>query len=341
MSRQSESARQGGGNASEEAEPVTAAWAASMLPRRGRGAHKWGVGGVVIVAGSPLYAGAAALCAAACGRSGAGIVSAAVPRSIAPVVVGLVPETTIVFLPEGDSVSVAFRAGEAISERLEQSRSLIVGPGLGSDDAAVALLRVLFGFIQDRSGIGFGSSKGTEESDGSGGLIARAAKPVVVDADGLNFLAQQSNWWERVPAEFLVLTPHPGEMARLTDQDVSHILEQPLAVARDAALQWRQTVVLKGETTLVASPDGTVRGVETSPALATAGSGDVLSGGIGAFLAQGLAPADAASLAVYLGAMAARRLSSELGVLGVVAGDLPQAIAREIAELEKRGRADG
>src|SRR5829696_2994633 len=114
-------------------------WAASVLPRRETGAHKWGVGGVVIVAGSPPYAGAAALCCAGAGRSGAGIISAALPRSIAPVVVGIVPEVTVVFLPEGESNSVAARAADVISERLERSGAMVVGPGLGDDAATTAL----------------------------------------------------------------------------------------------------------------------------------------------------------------------------------------------------------
>ena len=96
-----------------EPEPITEAWAASVLPRREPGAHKSGVGGVVVVAGSPQFAGAAALCCAGAGRSGAGIVVAALPRAVAPVVVGLVPEATVVFLPDGDSPSVAARASRA------------------------------------------------------------------------------------------------------------------------------------------------------------------------------------------------------------------------------------
>src|ERR687893_1784260 len=111
-------ARQSGAKQTGSTTPelISEAWAASVLPRRKAGAHKWSVGGVVVVAGSPPFAGAAALCCAAACRSGAGIVSAALPRSIVPVVVRLVPEVTVVILPEGDSNSVATRAGEAIAE---------------------------------------------------------------------------------------------------------------------------------------------------------------------------------------------------------------------------------
>jgi NAD(P)H-hydrate repair Nnr-like enzyme with NAD(P)H-hydrate dehydratase domain len=145
-------ARQSG---AKQAQPVATeiiseSWATSVLPRREAGAHKWSVGGVVVVAGSAPFAGAAALCCAGAGRSGAGIVSVALPRSIAPVVVGLVPEVTVVILPEGESSSVAMRAAEAIGERLEQSAAMVVGPGLGNDAATAALLGALFGFTRIR-----------------------------------------------------------------------------------------------------------------------------------------------------------------------------------------------
>src|SRR5215207_10202952 len=169
-------------------------WAASVLPRRGTGAHKWGVGGVVVVAGSPAFAGAAALCCAGAGRSGAGIVSAALPRSIAPIVVGLVPEVTLVILPEGESNSVATRAAEAIGERLGRSAAMVVGPGLGNDAATAALLGTLFGFTKIRGTIGFGTPAPGPDASLLEGTIATAGKPVVVDADALTWLAEQDNW---------------------------------------------------------------------------------------------------------------------------------------------------
>lgn len=316
---------------------MSAQWAESVLPRRLPGAHKWGVGGVVVVAGSPLYAGAAALCCAAAGRSGAGIVSAALPRSIAATVVGLVPEVTLIVLPEGDSVSVALRAAEAIGERLHRSKAMIVGPGLGTDEAATMLLSAIFGFTRTRAGIGFGSPRSDADVTAGGGLLPKADVPVVVDADALNWLAEQGSWWERVPRNRLVLTPHPGEMARLIESDPQSVLTDPIVVAQEAAERWDQTVVLKGGQTVIASPGGTLRSVEATPALATAGSGDVLSGSIGALLAQGLAPEDAAALAVYVGCRAAEQAAAELGTLGVVAGDLPLAIARVLRDLEAGG----
>jgi NAD(P)H-hydrate repair Nnr-like enzyme with NAD(P)H-hydrate dehydratase domain len=332
-------ARQSGAKQAESAtaETISENWAASVLPKRQAGAHKWGVGGVVVVAGSPPFAGAAALCCAGAGRSGAGIVSAALPRSIAPVVVGLVPEVTVVFLPEGESNSVAARASEAIGERLDRSAAMVVGPGLGNDAATAALLGTLFGFTRLRGSIGFGSAAAASNDAFQQGTIGAAGKPVVVDADALTWLAEQEQWWERISSGLLVLTPHPGEMARLVDVGVDEIVANPERIAREAAVRWGQTVVLKGGRTVVASADGAISAADAPASLATAGSGDVLCGSIGAFLAQGLAGPDAAALAVFVGCRAAQRVTDQYGTLGVVAGDLPQAIAAELRALEEMG----
>jgi ADP-dependent NAD(P)H-hydrate dehydratase / NAD(P)H-hydrate epimerase len=331
-------ARQSGAKQADAATAIISKeWAASVLPRRKPGAHKWSVGGVVIVAGSPPFAGAAALCCAGAGRSGAGIVSAALPRSIAPVVVGLVPEVTVVHLPEGESSSVATRASEAIGERLERSAAMVVGPGLGNDAATAALLGALFGFTRVQGSIGFGTVASGIDASVLEGTIARAGKPVVVDADALTWLAEQERWWERVPADLMVLTPHPGEMARLVDLGVDEIVANPEVIAGAAATRWGQTVVLKGGRTVVATADGSLSAADTPPSLATAGSGDVLCGSIGALLAQGLSGPDAAALAVFVGCRAAQRVSAEYGTLGVVAGDLPEAIATELRLLEEIG----
>ena len=332
-------ARQSGASQTDASAPefISESWAASVLPRREAGAHKWSVGGVVVVAGSPPFAGAAALCCAGAGRSGAGIVSVALPRSIAPVVVGIVPEVTVVILPEGESNSVASRAAEAIGERLGRSAALVVGPGLGDDAASAALLGTLFGFTKVRGAIGFGTSAPGPDNARLEGTLAKAGKSVVVDADALNWLADQDNWWERVPGQLLVLTPHPGEMARLLKVSADEIVANPALAASEAAARWGQTVVLKGGRTIVASADGAIVAADASPSLATAGSGDVLSGSIGAFLAQGLRGPDAAALAVYAGCRAAERVSEQYGTLGVVASDLPMAIARELRALEEIG----
>jgi NAD(P)H-hydrate epimerase len=158
---------------------------------------------------------------------------------------------------------------------------------------------------------------------------------VVIDADGLNWLAKQDEWWKLLPEGRVVLTPHAAEMARLTGKEQEEINADPVAAAREAAAKWGQTVVLKGTKTIIATADGSITSIDMPLSLATAGSGDVLCGSIGAFLAQGLSGADAAALAAFVGSRGAFRLAERFGTLGVVASDLPVAIAEELATLER------
>jgi hypothetical protein len=151
-------------------------------------------------------------------------------------------------------------------------------------------------------------------------------KPILVDADGLNALAKIDDWWTRLPEGRLVLTPHVGEFSRLMDMETRDVLADPERAAVSAARKFRQIVLLKGAPTIVTDGTTIYRATDAPPSLATGGSGDVLSGTIGALLAQGLSLVDAANLGVYAGVKAARRLETELGTLGLVASDLPRAI---------------
>ena len=159
--------------------------------------------------------------------------------------------------------------------------------------------------------------------------------PMVIDADALNILASTENWNEHLAAGTAVLTPHPGEMARLLGlQDASEVQADRLGAAQRAAAQWQQVVVLKGANTIVVAPDGhTVFGPEGNPALATAGTGDVLSGIIGGLIAQGLNVFDAAKLGVYLHAEAGVLVRDEIGTAGAVAGDLLDRVPRVITTI--------
>jgi NAD(P)H-hydrate epimerase len=315
------------------------AYAAAVLPRRSFGAHKWGVGGLVILGGSPGFAGAVALCAMAAGRAGAGIVNVAIPHGLASVVASAVPEAAAVLLPQGESAATGRRAMEVIGPKLEKSGAMVIGPGLGQDETAEALLGALFGFGGARGAIGFGEGfRGTADD---GGLIGGNEKPLVIDADGLNWLAKQDAWWERVPTGRAVLTPHVGEMARLLGVSAEEITGDPVEVTRAAAKRWGQTVVLKYGYTAVSDGARTLIAGDAPVSLATAGTGDVLAGVIGAFLAQGVSALDAAALAVHVGMRAARRVERRTGTLGLVAGDLPLAIAEELAILEAGGGTTG
>jgi NAD(P)H-hydrate epimerase len=318
-------------------------FALSVLPTRSFGAHKWGVGGLVIVAGAPGYVGAPALCAMAAGRAGAGIMNLAVPRSAITAISSLVPEAAYIAMPEGDADAVARRAVEPITAKLEKSKACVVGPGLGDDDYAAALLAMLFGLAPSRrsGGLGFGVRSNNGVDGAAAKPLIGGERPTVVDADALNWLAKQGDWWSSVAPGCLVLTPHVGEMARLIDREPAEVIADPIAVAKDAATRWGQTVVLKYGYTVATDGTRALVADDAPVSLATAGSGDVFAGTIGAFLAQGLAPLDAAGLALFAGPRAARIVEQRTGTLGLVASDLPMAIAEVLADLEaKKGNRD-
>ncbi|MCC6790346.1 MAG: NAD(P)H-hydrate dehydratase [Thermomicrobiales bacterium] len=316
------------------------AFALQTLPRRAPGAHKWGVGGVVVVAGGPGYIGAAALTAMGAGRAGAGIVNVAVPRGAMGTIAALVPEAAFIPLPEGSIESSARRVHEALSPKLAKFRAVVVGPGLGEDEYADSLLGVLFGRRSTRrpAGVGFRhrSDADVPVGDDDRGALVGADVPAVIDADALNWLAKQEDWAANVRAGSLVLTPHVGEMSRLTGRTSDDILSDPVAAALDAAAEWRQVVVLKHGRTIATDGSTVIDVGDVPPSLATAGSGDILAGVIGAFLAQSVAPLDAAGLALYIGIRAAKRVERTYGTLGLVASDLAPALAEEIAALERK-----
>jgi ADP-dependent NAD(P)H-hydrate dehydratase / NAD(P)H-hydrate epimerase len=311
--------------------------AVKSLPRRRPGAHKWSVGGVMIVAGAPGYVGAAILCAMAAGRAGAGIVNLAVHRPWIPSIAPVVPEASFTILPDGDLGSTSSRLLETVAEKASKCAAFVVGPGLGDDDYARQLVSALLGISARRQGasLGFGSTQAQSANDHGGKSLLEFERPIVVDADGLNALATIDDWWVRLPEQRLVLTPHVGEMSRLMNLPTDEIVADPERVAMAAAKRFRQSVLLKGNPTVVTDGRTLFRAIDAPLSLATAGSGDVLAGTIGALLAQGLSLLDAANLGVFAGIRAARRLEVDLGTLGVIAGDLPRAIAIELAALER------
>ena len=312
------------------------AFARSVVPHRSVGAHKWDVGGVIVVAGSPALTGAAYLACRAAGRAGAGIVYLASGRSVITMLTGAMPEVAHILLPETDAPGAGRRAVERIEPYLEKARAVVVGPGLGDDEATDHLLSALFGFGGGHSTatahIGFGQRVAApgESSMAASPLFANADLKIVVDADGLNWLAKQDAWWDHVPANRLVLTPHPGEMARLTGREAKEIAADPQAVAKEFATAWKQVVVIKSGYAAVSDGTTTLVADDAPTSLASAGTGDVLAGTIGAYLAQGLAPVDAAGLAFFTGTRAARTAEAIFGELGVIATDLPDVIATEL-----------
>jgi NAD(P)H-hydrate epimerase len=289
-------------------ELLNARWVRERLPSRPAGANKGTFGRVLVVAGSKLYVGAARLAALGALRSGAGLVTLACPASVQPLVAAGMHEVT--YLPLVDQGGfVAPEAAIEVMRAVESYDVLLIGPGLGQGAAQESFVRqVLFD------------------------LPAEGSK-VVIDADGLNALARLPRWWERVVAP-CVLTPHPGEHSRLTGRDTESVQHDRLASAREAASMWGQTVVVKGAYTVVGAADGRA-GVNpyANPALASAGTGDVLAGAIAGLLAQGVGPFEAACCGTYLHAAAAEGLRPELGDAGLLAGDLLAELPRTLREL--------
>ena len=289
-------------------ELLNARWVRDRLPARPAGAHKGTFGHVLVVAGSRAYVGAARLAALGALRAGAGIVTVACPESVQPLIAAGLTEATYLPLPDAGGV-VAAEAARDVARAADGYNAVLIGPGLGQGPEQQAFVRqLLFSLPED-------------------------GPPLVVDADGLNSLAKLPRWWERVAAR-CVLTPHPGEQSRLSRRPTAALQADRLAAARESAHEWRQIVVLKGAYSVVAAPDGRAAvNPYANPALATAGTGDVLAGVITALLSQGAAPFEAACCAVYLHAATAEGLRPELGDAGMIAGDLLPELPRTLREL--------
>lgn len=289
----------------------------AAMPERSDDAHKGTFGTAVIAAGSRNYPGAARLAAEAAARSGAGLVTLAAPEAIQPLLVHGLPDATHEPLPSTDAAQVdGHEAARALLRALRASgaRALLVGPGLGRAGEVTAFVGGLLAGLEQ----------------------AEELRAIVLDADGLNALTDLAGW-ERNPTP-RVLTPHPGEMARLLNASVASVQDDRLSAARDYAEATQSVVVLKGPGSIVAAPDGRVRISDAANAmLASAGTGDVLAGLITGLIAQGLEPFEAASAGVYVHAAAGRRVADELGTAGGIAQDLLKHLPAARALLEPSG----
>lgn len=289
---------------------------ARMLPVRDPNSHKGTHGKLICLSGSAEYAGAALLCVSAATRGGAGLVALAVPGSLVPLFAGRVLEVVTVALPEtepGEAEPIG-----ALAEILgQQPDALVVGPGLRESEGNGRLVAGLL-------------NQPPPDPDAAAGVHVA---PIVLDGGALNLLSRGGEWWPGV-RRACVLTPHPTEFARLTGIAVGRSDQERAERCSAAAAEFGQVVVLKGARTVIGAPDGRLAVAPfANAALATAGTGDVLAGLIGALLAQRVAPFDAARLGVYLHGRAAERISQRLGDAGLVASDLPYEIALARHEL--------
>ena len=282
------------------------------LPDRPKDGHKGTFGTVVVLAGSRGFTGAAYLSATAAARAGAGIVKLLVAESIYPILAAMCTEVMATPVPEVAPGAVGHLAHEAVARQFQGARAALVGPGLGRDSSTWRL-------VND--------------------LVLEIECPLVIDADGLNALAEHRRTLARLP-KGRVLTPHPGEMARLTGAPVARDRAGRLELAASTAREWKAVVVLKGARTVVAAPDGQVsEDPHEVPALATGGTGDVLGGLITGLVAQGLDPFTAAVSGVYIHGEAGRRVASRLGDAGLLASDLLEEIP-VIQKLLREGRVE-
>jgi hydroxyethylthiazole kinase-like uncharacterized protein yjeF len=300
-----------------------------MLNVRSSNSNKGTYGRAAIIAGSVNYVGAVALASEAAYRVGAGLVTAAIPASIQIPLASHIRETTWLLLPQDMGV-ISSGALEVLRDDLGEVESLLIGPGMGHEEPTHAFLRgLLQGEDQAKKGnLGFVTRSAAAEQPHGFGF----SSPLVIDADGLNLLAEMEDWWTLLPAN-TILTPHPGEMGRLCQIDTAEVLSDRFGIAREKAAKWDTIVVLKGAFTLIAHPDGRLAVIPfATDALATAGTGDVLSGCIVGLLAQGIAPFEAAVSAAYVHALAGELAGRELGGRAVLAGDvvrtLPDALRR-------------
>jgi hydroxyethylthiazole kinase-like uncharacterized protein yjeF len=270
---------------------------AVRLPDRPLDGHKGTFGTVVAVAGSQGLTGAAYLCSTAAARSGAGLVRLLVAATIYPILAAKCTEVMATPVQEVAPGAIGHSAHDAVMRWLDGASVALVGPGLGGDRSTRRL-------VAD--------------------LVAHVTIPMVVDADALNALAQNSKLLMRLAERGQrVLTPHPGEMARLTGKSTADVQAGREEIAAGSARGWGGVVVLKGARTIVAAPDGRISvDPHQVPALATGGTGDVLAGLIAGLIAQGLQPFEAAVTGVYVHAEAGRRVAGRLGDAGLLASDL-------------------
>jgi NAD(P)H-hydrate epimerase len=293
----------------EAAGPAPLEWsglehACAALPPLASDAHKGSAGRLLLVAGSEEYRGAAVLAATAALRSGVGLCTVATPASIAEFIVGTVPEVIVESLPVTDAGELSSAAAERVARLTEHIDAIAIGPGLGGGAKVRTVVEA---------------------------AIAADA-PLIVDADGLNALADAPETIRRDPPT--VTTPHPGELARWLKDKAEVVDADRIEAAPRAADRWGVHVVLKGAPTVIADPDGRAAlNLTGNPGLATGGSGDVLTGLLGALLAQGVAAPLAARAAPLLHGLAADWAAHDLGERGLVPSDLFRYLPLTIREL--------
>jgi NAD(P)H-hydrate epimerase len=271
-----------------------------LVKSRGRCGHKGHYGHCLIIAGATGRTGAASLVANSAVRAGSGLVTLAVPASLNPVLE--VKTTEAMTLPLDDAGKGFLGGGnsEAILRATQGKDAIAIGPGISREPETIALVRR---------------------------LVKEATLPMVVDADGLNAIAEDVAILDEKSAAALVLTPHPGEMSRLSGLSISAIENDRISVARDFAVRYGVFLVLKGAGTVIATPGGEIAvNGSGNPGMGSGGMGDVLTGIIVSLLGQKYLPAEACRLGVFLHGFAADRVAREKGEIGISATDVQEML---------------
>ena len=278
-----------------------------LLPPRPSQTHKGDVGHVFVLAGSIGCSGAAALCVMGALRVGAGLVTLGIPKSLHDPMVEKLTEAMLKVLPETREGSLSLQGLPEIVSTIEKMDAVAIGPGLSQQQQTKELVRQ---------------------------LLPKIIKPLVLDADGLNALAEDVGLLKKLSLPS-ILTPHPGEMGRLIRLSAADVQRDRERVAMGFAKKYNVIVILKGHGTVVASFDGSVYLNETgNPGMASGGSGDVLTGMIAGLLGQRLSLFDAACLGVYLHGLAGDLAAKERGEIGLLASDIADRIPLAIRQYQ-------
>jgi NAD(P)H-hydrate epimerase len=305
----------------------------TLLPERALDSHKGTFGTALIAGGSINYTGAVLLAGEAAYRVGAGLVTLAVPAPLHGTLAGRFPEATWVLLPHEMGV-ISSNGAEVLAKNFERASALLIGPGFGTENSTKEFIENLlegkYSAKKTAQRIGFVRQEAEKTEENQSKL-----PPLVLDADGLKLLAKISNWSKKISTP-AVLTPHPGEMSVLTGLSKEEIQENRQEIASKYAKEWGHVVVLKGAFTVIASPDGRITVIPVaSPALARAGTGDVLAGLIVGLRAQGLEAFEAAVAGAWIHAQAGLYAADDLGTsASVLAGDVLNSVSDVLSDLE-------
>jgi NAD(P)H-hydrate epimerase len=300
-----------------------------FLPSRTANSHKGTFGTAFIVAGSVNFTGAALLAGMAAYRIGAGLVTMAVPAPLHVSLSGVFPESTWILLPHEMGV-ISSDAAKVLRKNIDRATAILIGPGFGLEDTTKEFIKSFITMGRERNvNIGFIHDVKIDNETTS------IHVPMVVDADGLKLMAKIDGWAGIIPSP-TVLTPHPGEMAVLTGLTIEEIQENRIEIAKRYSSSWGHVIVLKGAYTVIADPKGQIAIVPVAtPALAKAGTGDVLAGLITGLLAQGVDAFHAASAGAWIhanaGLLAAKRLGN---TASVIASDVLNAVPQVLSDLQ-------